>query len=211
MKVMIAIPCMEHMDVMFVSSLLNLFKHGMCGAECDVTFHTGSLVYDARNNLAKQAVDLGYDLVLWTDSDMVFEPTAFANMFNVMYTTKADIVSAVCYKRIPPFTPNVFVRDEENGQYYSLNEMPEGPFEIDACGFGFVLMKTDVLRKMPDKPFNPFNGIGEDIAFCERAKEQGISIVATKAVKVGHIGKQIIGEDAFELCKTKSQNSELNQ
>ena len=70
-RYMIAIPCMEMMHTAFVSSLVNMRRVGAN----KVTFLSNSLIYDARNMLAAEALDTGADRILWLDSDMVFEKT----------------------------------------------------------------------------------------------------------------------------------------
>lgn len=70
MKLMIAVPCMDMVHTLFFRSFAGLrLPHGS-----EVVISTSSLIYDARNQLARKAVEGGYDRVLWLDSDMVFNP-----------------------------------------------------------------------------------------------------------------------------------------
>ena len=59
MKTLIAIPAMDMMHTPFVNSLLGLRRVGDVGVSITVS----TLVHDARNRLAKQAVDEGYDRI----------------------------------------------------------------------------------------------------------------------------------------------------
>ena len=69
MRTLIAVPCMDTVHTLFFSSMMNLHKPE--GTE--IAISCSSLVYTARNNLAKKAIDEGFDRVLWLDSDMVFD------------------------------------------------------------------------------------------------------------------------------------------
>lgn len=48
MKTLIAVPCMDQLDVAFVESLTQM----QTGGQAAVQFAAGSLVYDARNRLS---------------------------------------------------------------------------------------------------------------------------------------------------------------
>lgn len=69
MKVMIAVPCMDTVPAVFTECLVGLMKPE---GTVLVTARS-SLIYDARNILAKMAIDKGFDRILWLDSDMVFK------------------------------------------------------------------------------------------------------------------------------------------
>lgn len=70
MKTMVAIPCMDMMHTDFVISLTGIRSDG----GLKMVYCASSLVYDARNSLARRAILEGYDRVLWLDSDMKFGP-----------------------------------------------------------------------------------------------------------------------------------------
>ena len=70
MRTLIAIPCMDMVHTIFLRAILGLNQVG----ECQYAISCSSLIYDARNNLAKQAIKEGYDYMMWFDSDMDFQP-----------------------------------------------------------------------------------------------------------------------------------------
>ena len=70
MKVFIAVPSLETVPALFCQSLALLQRAG----DTMIGFEVGSLVYNARNSLARQAIKAEADYVLWLDSDMVFGP-----------------------------------------------------------------------------------------------------------------------------------------
>ena len=157
---------------------------------------TGSLVYDSRDAIARYAVDNDYDYVLYCDSDMVFDKDNLMRLLshNVgicsgLYVTRAGERKNVAYKKIitrrrfPYRQPKLIVDDTSSGF---------GP--VSACGFGFCLVKCSVLKcmyKYYKSLFEPFKGVGEDIAFCIRAKRIGFKTFIDRDVKLGHVGEKV--------------------
>ena len=80
MKVMIAVPCMDTVPAVFTECLVGLMKPE---GTVLVTARS-SLIYDARNLLAKMAIDKGFDRILWLDSDMVFGNDLLLRLMNDM-------------------------------------------------------------------------------------------------------------------------------
>ena len=91
MKVMIAVPCFDMVDTLFMQSLVLLQKP----EDCSLAIKTGSLVYTARNELATRALEMEADLVFWVDSDMVFGPDTLLRMMDVLQKNDLDILTAL--------------------------------------------------------------------------------------------------------------------
>lgn len=189
MKILIATPCNDEIDVGYVQCLLSLKRVG----ECAFLLLTGSLIYASREAIAEKAVNEGFDYVLWIDSDMTFPPTLLLDLI----AHDKDIVTGVCAMRRHPYTPCVYIEKEK---YEAITDWPDRLFEVDACGFGAILTKVEVLEKMFEKYqtcFQPLPGFGEDMSFCRRAKELGFKIYADPNIDIGHIGKTIVKKDSF--------------
>ena len=73
-KVLIAVPCMDSVPAQFANSIATLTSYGIEGVEISLRFNLGSLIYSSRNQLAGFAVGEDADLIMWFDSDMVFNP-----------------------------------------------------------------------------------------------------------------------------------------
>lgn len=201
MNILIAVPSMDSVPAVFAQSLAMLEKVGNCA----IAFKVGSLVYTSRNELAKQAIKMGADYVFWLDSDMVFEADTLKQMLKTMDENKLDMLSGVYYRRNPPYTPVLFNKletsDEEKVDFSEFEKIPEGIFEVGGCGFGCVLMKTDVLISVLGRFrtfFNPMKGAGEDLAFCIRARECGYKIYADSSISLGHCSHSIVTKQFFE-------------
>lgn len=206
MRTMVAVPAQDQVAVQFAESLATLQIEG----EGKVAFFVGSLVYESRNSLVKKALAMDADYILWIDSDMVFEPDLQKRLLADIKETGADMVTALCFRRRPPFTPCLFKKAGVKDGVGYHEEYPDYPkdslFEIEGCGFGAVMMKTDLLLDIAAQSgnwFEPFGQFGEDIAFCVRMRQAGGRIFADSRVKVGHVGHMIVTESMYDAIKAE--------
>lgn len=199
-KTLIAVPCMEHVPVAFCQSLAQLQKVG----ECSLCMLSGSLVYTSRNNLALSAIQAEADYVFWLDSDMVFPSDTLVRMFKVLEENNLDILTGLYFRRVPPYSPVLYERLELDGEacdYAEFKTLPDELFEVGACGFGCVLMKSDVFFDVQAKfgnMFAPIGNNGEDVAFCWRARECGYKIFCDPEIICGHVGYSIVDDKFFK-------------
>lgn len=195
-KTMIAVPCMDQVSALFAQSLATIRRPG----ETMVSFLIGSLITDARNSLAKQAISAGADYILWLDSDMTFPPNVLEKMLKHMEEGK-DIVSGLYFRRRPPFTPVLF-KHLEKGNNVAYDDYPkETVFECDGVGFGCVMMKKEILLDVLlncGTFFDQIDNYGEDLSFCMRAKEQGYKIYCDSTIKCGHVGQVVVDEEIYQ-------------
>lgn len=203
MKILVAVPCMDMCPTPFVTSFrqLEVFPD----AECHFLMQSGSLIYHARNDIARKAVTNEYDYVFWLDSDMVFEPFVLIRLMDTLQKNNLDFVTGIYFRRVPPFTPVLFDKLEMNGNLCKWTGFEKGfppdLFEIGGCGFGAVLMKTDMFLDVQHKfgnMFCPIGNTGEDVAFCWRARQCGFKLWADPNVIFGHCGYQIVDEKHFQ-------------
>lgn len=210
MKIFIAIPSMDTVPALFCQSLALLQRAG----DTVVGFEVGSLVYNARNNLARQAIKAEADWVLWLDSDMVFAPDFLQRMLKVCTENDIDFLTALCFRRKPPYTPTLFDRLEKidkGASYTTIMSVPEGRFQVGGCGFAGVLLSTDVLlsvaSKFDGRMFDPIDGFGEDVTFCWRARQCGYEIWCDSDISMGHVGQCVVTRDFFDAYQ-QSQETE---
>lgn len=203
MKTLVAVPCMDYVPTAFLRALMSLQVAG----EVQFTFAQSSLIYDARNLLAGVAIDGGFDRVLWLDSDMVFDPHLFMRLSEHLDMGKT-FVSGLYFSRKPPMQP-VLYKDlylTQGGAWPTPHVEPfadyprDELFAVKGCGFGAVMMTTQLLRDVRDKfglPFSPMSGWGEDLSFCLRAAELGETLWCDSSIKLGHLGQVVYDESAY--------------
>ena len=200
MKTLIAVPCMDSVPTMFCQSLALMRKVD----ECTLAMKSGSLIYAARNDLATLSIQLDADFVLWLDSDMVFDSDLLERMFKTLKEKDLDILTGLYFRRVPPYTPVIFDKLEivdEICDWTEFREIPKDLFEVGACGFGCVLMKTDVFFDVQSKygtMFAPILNNGEDVAFCWRARQCGYKIWCDPSIIVGHVRTSVVNEQFFK-------------
>lgn len=200
-KVFIAVPSMDTLPALFCQSLALLQRAG----DTMIGFEVGSLVYNARNNLARQAIKEEADWVLWLDSDMVFGPDLLQRMMKVCTENDIEFLTALCFRRKPPYTPCLFDRldkVEKGASYTALLSVPDGRFKVGGCGFAGVLMSTQVIldvgAKFNGRMFDPLEGFGEDVSFCWRARQCGYDIWCDSSIELGHVGSTVVTRGYFE-------------
>lgn len=207
MRTMIAVPCMDMMHTPFVISLTGLHYTG----EVRFVYSASSLVYDSRNGLARKAILGKFDRVLWLDSDMQFDSDLFQRLSQDLDEGR-DLVSGIYFTRKEPYKPVIFDRAEYEHQgqgvkpvastYYDYPK--DSIFEVDAVGFGGVMMNVSLLEKVQEKyglPFAPMLGFGEDISFCMRVKDLGVKMYCDSRVKMGHVGQYVYREDTIKCLQ----------
>jgi len=206
MKTMIAIPCMDQVQTEFVQSLVALKPVG----QIRHAFLASSLVYKSRTDLGLMAIAEKADYVLWLDSDMVFPPELLVDLMDDM--EGRDMVSGICHMRRPPYTPVLYEKlrqgftPAENESNKLIDYPKDGPFMVEGCGFGCVMMKTEVLKSVVDKYhelFAPLPGYGEDLSFCIRARGCGYDIWADPKIQIGHKASTIVTNETFEAYREK--------
>lgn len=191
MKTLIAIPCTESMHAKCVRSLLGLTRKLQAeGENFETCICEGTLAHLAREKLACKAINEGFDEVLWIDADMVYEPDVLEDLRFCGH----DFVTGLCYARRSPHNSCAFYNtDAEN--IVRVENPPEGPCEIDGCGFACVLIKTEILKAVKTRCgscFCPEPMYGEDLAFCRRARALGYKIWLDPHVQPGHLGLTVI-------------------
>jgi len=137
-----------------------------------------------RNNLIENFLKSDCTHALCLDGDQVFPEDMVYRLLN----HNKDIVSAyVCVKNQPE-KPNAFVKHGD--QYIPYKGV--GLEEVDAVGFGGILIKREVFERMP-KPWFAYEDsktkiTTEEIYFFEKAKKLGYKLFCDFNLKCSHLG-----------------------
>lgn len=208
-KLLIGVPTLDYMNVEFVRSLTALLMRLKDdGVNFDLDIESGTLVYIARERIANKAINEEYSHVLWLDADMVFGPDLLDDL---MFSGKA-FVSGVYHARRKGYASCIF-KGINVGEVERFKEYPKETFEIAGCGFGCVLIETEIIRAVKrayGTCFTPIKNYGEDLAFCKRCRDIGYSLWCEPSVVCGHIGRiTIYPEDHEQWKKTISNINEV--
>lgn len=205
MKTLIAVPSHDYVHADFTRSLMELEKPEGTG----FAMITNTLIYNARNLIAQQAIKTGFDRVLWLDADMTFPENTIIQLCEDMDKNGLDFVTGLYFTRKEPVKPclhkELHWRIMENGWIdtgadcyddYPVNDV----FEIACCGFGCCMTSVAMLKKMIETygaPFHPLMGMGEDTTYCWRATQNGFRLYCDSRVKCGHIGQKEYDESVY--------------
>lgn len=174
----------------------------------------------AREQIARYAVDNDIDYVFMVDDDMMCPP----DLFYKLARHDKDIVAALAFSRNAGPTGNHFpviyeaiegVDSVTRTPYYWTRFVANYPkdalVECDAVGFGAVLIKTSVLKEIPEPRFMGMEGVGEDVALCIKAKKKGFRVFMDTSVKLGHLSDPLIVTEEYVEAKSKMTQEERDR
>lgn len=206
MAVVILTPCRDNeAAIRFTKSVVNLVAYSwMQGLPVYQMGCTERMVVHwARNDLAKIAqakvneyTGKRFTHLLWLDDDHVFNP----DMLVYLARHDKDMVSALYFGRADQHLPVAYIKDTSDDDYkhFPLIEPPRCLAEVDAVGFGAMLMKREVLDAF-EYPWFDFKNAGEDITFCVHAKRAGKQVFLDGSYVLGHIGNpSIVTEQTYQ-------------
>ena len=183
-KILIAIPTNKNIEAQTFKSIYDLEVPD--GYETDFQFFYGYQVDQIRNLIASWAER--YDYLFSVDSDIAFAPDTLKKMLS----HNRDMVSGLYIQRKPGEHILELYRNGRNINYNDINGM--GLVEVDGCGFGCVLVKSEVIRAIGYPQFvyksalDHKDTFSEDNYFCLQAKQKGFKIWADTSILCDHIG-----------------------
>lgn len=158
----------------------------------------------AREKITEYVLEVECDYLFMYDDDMILPP----NVFERLFAHNVDLVAPLAFTRLAPFRPVIYNLTKgydgvEKKDYYINLEVPNYPkdqlVQVDAVGFGAVLIKTELFKSMPKPWFMTTSGAGEDIHFCHKAGEAGFKVFVDTATKLGHLGERyLVTESVYE-------------
>ena len=206
-SVLIGMPCLDSIKVNTVSSLFEAINEIDYPAKLHL--YSTSLTHDSRNKIAQEALDKGFSHLLFIDSDMVFEHDAIKR---ILEHDDKEIVAGLYYRRYSPHQPNItMVRGKK--LYIPQTFPKKQPFTVFGVGTGFMLIKSEVFKKIKPPWFNfiSFHGqqMGEDISFCHKANQRKIKVWCDPSIYLGHVGEYVYDEKDYQAYQaTRPDTSE---
>lgn len=191
-KVLVGLSTMEHIrKADFLPYFLGLVKPNntlIC------TVH-GQSPAKARNILIEQALEQNCTHLLIIDDDMMYPGDALQKLL----AHDKDVVSGLYLMRNYPHFPVIFDEAYEDGKckFAFLTPETKGLIPVVNCGFGFVLIKTDVFRKMGKGPWVTLgeiekDGWCDDVSFFNRARAVGTQLFCDTDLRCGHMTSLVL-------------------
>lgn len=191
--ILIAIPIIDYIEVETFKSIYDLEVPP--GYKIDFEYVKGTQIDQIRNLIAEWAKR--YDYLFSVDSDMIIPKNALTKMLDA----DKDIVTGLYIQRIPgTHTLEVYMVDPTGGLVnipYDLLKHHHGLVEIAGCGFGCVLVKGDVFRKMEYPHFyyqsalDHKNTVSEDVYFCKKARDLNFKVWVDTTIHCDHKGSTL--------------------
>lgn len=144
-----------------------------------------------RNEAVREAIFEGATWLFFLDDDVI--PPADA--FERLVSHGRPIVSGLYYRRNAPITPVMYY--ETSGLPTPITQFAYGKLiDADLVGAGCLAIHKSVFTAI-DRPFEwlmdrsdlpPRERVGEDMAFCRKARAAGFGIAVDTSVECHHLG-----------------------
>lgn len=200
-KIAILVPAHDHVPTLFSVDLAHLVAYTTANLPDTVSFGIqtviGTYIHSARQQLIDEALAAGVTHLLWIDSDMRFPKEALVHLLQrnvdvvgINYSKRARREGFTALKKVGPVGVGEQLRTAEDSADLE---------EVEAIGFGLVLMKARALKNFPDPKSTPWfqnvylgggQWMGEDVHFCKLLREHGSRILVDHDLSkaCAHIG-----------------------
>ena len=208
-KVLVGLPCKDTVHTEFMFKLFALQQK----SSFSLTYIIGTVIHDARNKFAADAINGEYDRLLMIDSDMVFDNDLIERM-NEDMDTGIEYVSGIFFQRHYPPKPCIYKSIEHQPTDLETKatiyeDYPKDQlFECAGTGCGAVMISTSLLKRVWDTfdlPFHPLHRTGEDLSFCWRASQVGAKLYCDSRIKVGHCGDFCYTEETYRASRQEAR------
>lgn len=182
--ILIAVPTNKYIEPETMKAIYDLQVPD--GYKTDFQFFYGYQVDQIRNLIAHWAQQ--YDYLFAVDSDITFAPDTLKKLL----AADKDVISGLYIQRKPGQHILEIYRAGRNVPYNDIKY--SGIVEIDGCGFGCVLVKSQVFKVIGYPQFvyrsaiDHADTLSEDVYFCMKAKDKGFRIFADTSILCEHIG-----------------------
>jgi hypothetical protein len=213
-KLMIAIPCYDgKVNIRTAFAIAELVpKLDKMGVRLNLVHMSGcSIITKARNKLVRNFMESDCTDFLFVDADVVINTEAVTRLLAL--SSDKDVVAGSYPRRSKDAKFFLDFYLDENGQ---LEFDDHGLMRVESVSTGFMLIRRHVIEHMIEKhpewayqgdgdgetehalfDFMILNGqyIGEDYAFCLRARAEGFKIYLDPMISLPHIGTEEFTRD----------------
>lgn len=200
-KILVSIPSMGNPSFKTLQSLIQLAQTSKY--HLVFQFIEGTILSKARNRAVIEAISHNCTHILFIDDDMTFLPDAVERLVE----QDKDIIGALCFGRTDnpyPIAKKIIKNEIVDYTWPAVSTWKETT-EVDGTGTGFLLIKTDVFKRiqppffafrpasefgLKELPF-PDDEISEDTHFMLKAKMAGYQIWVDPTIIIGHHGQKV--------------------
>jgi GT2 family glycosyltransferase len=193
MRILVGVPVFDSEDIRYAETVGMAIQSKV--HQVDVMRVVGTNTPNARNIIAKKALEDNFDHVLYLDCDMVHPPYSL----DTLVSYNLDIVGGYYHAVRNGYHIQVFKK--EGLEYVDFLKKSAGVVEVESIGTGCLLVRVDVFRHIKFPYFN-YEVIGdneflvsEDIIFCRKASKVGYKIHCDAGLRCGHVGKFVVWPD----------------
>jgi hypothetical protein len=187
-KVIIALPCTDSGSMKArTAHSIGCAIIGGAGVVVDFLLRMSCDIVSSRTWLVNEAIKRGATHILFVDADMAFSEDALRRML----AHGKEIVAVQYNKRELPLTPVYEPLNADEVQ----NRVEDKLYKAKHAGTGLMLIDLSIFPKLKGPYFNfgrDSQGalvLGEDVWFCNTARDAGFDTWIDPTIKVGHVGE----------------------
>jgi len=205
-KVSVALATHDMVPATFMYSMASMAAYTVSAlppepSEFGITMVKGTYVHSARQQLLEMLLQREITHVLWIDTDMKFPRDS---LMRLLAHRQPVVGINYCHRGFPyEFVAIKKVGWDKNDKSEKLLTLDSstGLEEVEAMGFGMVLMEADMLRKvLPDPEEQPWfwfewmsgkRQVGEDVYFSRFLRNAGVKLLVDHDLskECSHVGQ----------------------
>jgi len=201
-KILVAIPTARYIEPETFRSIYNL--NTPIGYTVEFQYFYGYRVDQVRNLIADWAKKNSFSYVFFVDHDITFPPDTLEKLIS----HDKPVISGVYRQRSEDQHLEIYGNNYAKvspEDLYSFSNYTDGNYDlirIAGCGFGCVLVKTEVFDIVGYPQFEYHvaldhkNTLSEDVDFCIKVNNKNLSVWCDRSIVCGHIGSK-----TFEVIK----------
>ena len=162
----------------------------------------GNFAPGQRELIVRKALEAQADAVLMLDDDIIVAPNALGELLGVLERDPQCAVAGALYYARDGLRPMVAVNwhAKNTTSAYVPAFDDRTPVEVDAVGFGTMLLRLSALQALVPPYFNTqifmqssasqVRVCNEDYLLCERLRKAGHRVILHPGVRCGHYDRQ---------------------
>ena len=208
-KVAIALPLSwTHIWSPFFLSFLQMCLHSAEKYQLAVYTSNTSLIDKMREVLADEVLTTEPDYVLWIDADQLYPMKTLVQLVGHVDSGHPVVGGITPDKHTGKPMVYRFLNDKGSCAQDRSFKVDRGLVQVDAMGFGGIMMSADVIRKV-DPPRFPRTWdeamqsyVGEDFGFYYNCKKAGIPVFADTDLHYSHMVGTAVNVNRTPTCQS---------